>query len=158
MMTPKEYLLQARGMRTRMEALEERRRHYEDLAQSCTAHYRQGPGGTTRRVSSVEEYAVKMADLSREMQIRADVYAEALRRIEAAIEAVADQTRRDVLKYYYLNGWTWGQIAEALHYTRQNVWIIHGRALQDVHVPRGAEPVEETARRRLREKERGKNA
>ena len=150
-MSPRDYLQQARGMRLRIEALNERRQRYEDLATSATAHYRSGPGGT-KRVSSVEEYAVKLADLSEEMNLRARIYAEALREIEAAIEAVPVPLYRDVLKLRYLNGWKWERIAEALHYTRQGVGHIHGRALLSVVVPRAAEPVEETVKRALRER------
>lgn len=155
-MTAREYVEQARGMRARLEALEERRSHYEDLATNATAHYRAGPGGGTRRVSSVEEYAVKLADLSRDMAARAEIYAEALRQIEAAIDAVSVPIYRDVLKYRYLNGWKWERIAEALHYTRQGVGHIHGRALQCVRVPRDAEPVEEAVKRALKAKGAGK--
>ena len=150
-MTAKEFLQQARGMRTRLDALEERRRHYEDMAQSCTARYRSGPGGSTRRVSSVEEYAVKLADLSREMQLRADIYAEELRKIERAIDAVEPALYRDVLKFRYLNGWRWTKVAEEMHYSRQGATIVHDRALRLVRVPRDAEPVEDTVRRALRE-------
>ena len=150
-MTAREYVEQARGMRARLEALEERRRHYEDLATNATAHYRAGPGGGTRRVSSVEEYAVKLADLSRDMAARADIYAEALRDIEAAIDAIDDPVKRDVLKLRYLNGWGWGRIGRALHYTESWLYTIHGRALRALRVPRDAEPVEEIVRRRLKE-------
>ena len=149
-MTAKEFLQQARGMRTRMEALRDRRRQYEDLAQSCVARYRPGPGGSTRRVSSVEEYATKLADLSREMQLRADLYADTLRQIERAIDAVYPPIYRDVLKLYYLNGYSWSEVASQLYYSRQGVWNVHNRALLAVTVPRDAEPVEDVIRRRLK--------
>ncbi len=150
-MTAKDYLQQARGMKLRIVALNERRQRYEDLATSATAHYRSGPGGT-RRVSSVEEYAVKLADLSEEMGIRAGIYAETLRQIEAVIDAVENPLYRDVLRYRYLNEWRWEQIGRALNYSRQGVGHIHGRALLSVVVPRAAEPVEEIVRRTLRER------
>ena len=150
-MTPRDYLQQARGMATRLEALNERRQRYESLATSATAHYRSGPG-STKRVSSVEEYAVKLADLSAEMNLRAEIYAEALREIEAAIDAVPVPLYRDVLKFRYLNGWKWERIAETLHYTRPSIGRIHGRALLCVVVPREAEPVEDTVKRAMRER------
>lgn len=149
-MTAREYVEQARGMRVRLEALEERRRHYEDLATNATAHYRAGPGGGTRRVSSVEEYAVKLADLSRDMAVRADIYAEALRGIEAAIDAIDDPVKRDVLKLRYLNGWSWCKIAKTLHFTDRYVYKLHGWALRDLRVPRDAQPVEDIVRARLK--------
>ena len=138
-------------MQTRIAALQERRRLYEDLATNATAHYRAGPGGGTRRVSSVEEYAVKLADLSRDMAARAEIYAEALRGIETTIDAIDDPVKRDVLKLRYLNGWGWGRIAKAMNYTESWLYTIHGRALRALRVPRDAEPVEEIVRRRLKE-------
>lgn len=149
-MTAKEYLQQARGMQARLEALNERRQRYEDLATSATAHYRSGPGGGTRRVSSVEEYGTKLADLSREMALRADIYADCLRRIEAVIDAVEPDVYRDVLKCRYLNGWSWNRVASHLNYTPDYVWHLHGRALQQVRVPANAERVEDVVRRMLR--------
>ena len=138
-------------MQTRIAALQERGQRYEDLATRATAHYRAGPGGGTRRVSSVEEYAVKLADLSRDMAARADIYAEALRGIETTIDAIDDPVKRDVLKLRYLNGWGWGRIAKAMNYTESWLYTIHGRALRALRVPRYAEPVEEIVRRRLKE-------
>lgn len=149
-MTPKEYLQQARGMQSRLESLQDRRRRYEDLATNATARYRSGPGGGTRRVSSVEEYGTKLADLSREMQLRADLYADCLRQIEAAIDAVEPAVYRDVLKYRYLNGWSWNQVANRLNYTPDHVWHLHGAALRAVRVPANVEPVEQIIRRKLR--------
>lgn len=150
-MTAQEYLWQALNMQTRLDALQERRRRYEDLATSATAHYRSGPGGT-RRVSSVEEYAVKMADLSEEMQIRANIYAEALKEIEAAIDAVPNQTHRDLLRYRYLNGWRWRKIGKAMHYSQDYLYQMHRRAVQAVQVPADAEPVESIVRRVLKDR------
>lgn len=149
-MTAKEYLQQARGMQLRLEALQERRQRYEDLASGATAHYRSGPGGT-KRVSSVEEYAVKLADLSEEMNLRASIYAETLRQIEAAIDAVSQQNYRDVLRCRYMNGWSWGKIARKLHYSESYLYQIHGLAMRAVTVPRDAEPVEDRVRRALKE-------
>lgn len=149
-MTAKEYLQQARGMQLRLEALQERRQRYEDLATSATARYRSGPGRSTRRVSSVEEYAVKLADLSREMEARADIYARTLRQIEAVIDRVDDQTCRDVLRYRYLNGWSWNRIASRMQFSYDYARHLHGRALRRVTVPADAEPVEAVVRRALR--------
>lgn len=156
MMTAKEFLEQARDMETRIEALKERRQRYEDLAQSCTAHYRSGPGGT-RRVSSVEEYAVKLADLGDEMALRVQVHEQVVRQIEAAIDGVEPEQYRTVLRLRYLNGWKWEKIAEKTHYRRQSVARIHGRALQQVVVPKDAAPVEDIVRR-LGEKKGTANA
>lgn len=150
-MTARDYLWQARNMQTRLDALNERRQRYEDIATSATAHYRSGPGGT-RRVSSVEEYAVKLADLSAEMKIRADIYAEVLKEIEAAIDAVPDQNYRDLLRYRYMNGWSWHKIGKKLHFAESWLYQMHTRALQAVTVPADAVPVEDIVREKLKDR------
>lgn len=148
-MTPKEYLQQARHMRTRMDALEGRRQRYLDMATKSTAHYRSGPGGT-RRVSSVEEGAVKLADLAEEMSIRESVYAKTLQEIEDAIDKVEGSLFRDVLKMHHLNGWSFGKIGRELHYGKDYMYQVHVQAMRRLKVPKDAEPVEAIVRRALR--------
>ena len=66
------------------------------------------------------------------------------------IEAVLDPVQRDLLRYRYLNGWSWGKIAQRMNYTREYLLRLHGHALASVRVPPNAEPVEESVRRALR--------
>lgn len=134
-MTAKEFLSQARGMKVRIEALEERRARYRDLATRRTAHYHSEPGGGTRRVSSVEEYALKIVDLDAELAARIEQYVDTLRKIEAVIDAVDDQRCRDLLKFRYLNGWSWNKVARRMDYSVDHVWHLHDRALKMVRVP-----------------------
>jgi RNA polymerase sigma factor (sigma-70 family) len=52
-----------------------------------------------------------------------------LQRIEAAIDALpADD--RVLLRAYYVQGLTWEQVADLLHYTERQIHRRHGRALQ----------------------------
>lgn len=134
-MTAKEYLQQARGMRVRIEALEERREYYHDLATKRTARYRDDPGGGTRRVGSVEEYACKIVDLEQTMSAQIDEYARLLAEIECVIDAVPDQRYRDLLRYRYLNGWSWNRIAWKMHYQVDSLFRMHTNALRFVLVP-----------------------
>ena len=131
-MTARAFLEQARNMDRRIEALRERRQHYEDLAASCTAKYRQGPGGSTRRVSSVEEYDCKIADLDRELYERIERYAETCREIEREIDRLRDARHRDVLTLRYLNCWKWDRVARATNYSVDTVWRLHREALREM--------------------------
>ena len=73
-MTAKEWLSQVRLQSANLNSLKDRLARYRDLATQRTAHYRSGPGGQ-RRVSSVEEYACKIAHLERETMDGRDVEA-----------------------------------------------------------------------------------
>ena len=141
-MTAKEYLQQARQMNVRIEALRERRRRYEVLATQCTTHYRYSAGGsrhgTTRQVSSVEEYGCRMADLAREIERRIDDLARLSWEIGETIDAVPDQRYRDLLTYRYLNGWSWERIAQVMMYSVDRIWHLHREALNAVKVPGAA--------------------
>jgi len=53
--------------------------------------------------------------------------------ISCVIERVADPYRT-LLYERYINGKTWDQIAEAMHYSRRGATKMHGRALQAVKV------------------------
>ena len=134
-MDARQYLMQARGMRARIDALRERRQRYADLATRRTAHYRPDPGGGTNRVSSVEEYACKMADLDRDLARRIGMYAQLILDVERAIDRLEDQRHRDVLTYRYLNGWSWGRIARKMQYSDRAVFQFHREALARFRVP-----------------------
>ena len=122
-MTAKEYLSQAKRLDRRIGALLDRQRRYHELGawQATRFDGASGPGG--------------MAALERELDARIGEYAELVRRIERTIDAVEDERYRDVLKYRYLNGWSWKKIAERMHFSQDWVWRLHARALKAVRPP-----------------------
>jgi len=54
--------------------------------------------------------------------------------IERAIHTVQDDTLRLLMRYRYINGWTWERIAVEMHYTYQWVCQLHGKALNMIIV------------------------
>ena len=134
-MTAKEYLGQVRHAERRIAALRARKLKYQELAAQRTAHYRQGPGGHTQRISSVEDYACRIVDLEWEIDRRIDEYGELVQEIERAIGAVPDDQQREVLEYRYLNGWTWDRIAGAMACSVRWVHYLHGHGLMCIRVP-----------------------
>lgn len=131
-MTAKEYLRQLARSNSRIDALIERQRRYRELAERRTAVYRDTPGGGRRCSSSVEEYAVKIIDLEREIDRRIDEYVDLTREIETAIDKVGDDRYRDILRYRYINGWRWEKIAQEMHYDRRQITRLHGLALLEI--------------------------
>ena len=77
----------------------------------------------------------RCVSLKQELDARIERYAELVREIEGVIDAVEDAQYRDVLRYRYLNGWTWKRIAERMHFSQDWVWRLHARAMQQVKVP-----------------------
>lgn len=129
-MTTREYLRQLSRRGARIEAMRERQRRYRELAQGSAAHLCNVPGGGQRQVSSVEEYAVRMIDLEREMERRIDEYVALTLKIETAIDRIEDGRLRDLLRWRYMNEWDWEKIAQALGYERRQTFRLHGKALE----------------------------
>lgn len=134
-MTAKEYLRQLLRRDARINALIERQQRYRELAGVHGMAYGDAPGGGSRHGSAVENCAVQIADLEREIDRRIDEYVDLVRQAEAAIDQIEDERCRDVLRYRYLSGWTWEKIAEQMHYDERWVRHLHGLALLQVEVP-----------------------
>ena len=117
-LTAKDYLSQALRLYRRIEALMDRQRRYRELGLSC------GEDGRWR-----------MLAMARELDARVAEYAEKAREIERVIDAVEDGQYRDLLKYRYLNGWSWQRIAKRMYVSEDWVWRLHRRALRAVRLP-----------------------
>ncbi len=50
--------------------------------------------------------------------------------IERAIHTLQDETLRLLLRYRYINGWTWERIAIKMSYSYMQICRLHGRALE----------------------------
>ena len=122
-MTAKEYLRQLSRKDARINALIERQQRYRELAQRRTAVYRDIPGGG------------KNLDLEREIARRIDEYVDLTREIDAGIDSVGDDRYRDVLRYRYINEWSWERIAQEMHFDVKWLYKMHGRALQEISMP-----------------------
>ena len=56
-----------------------------------------------------------------------------------AIDQVNDARYRELLELYYIDGYTWEQVAKQMEYTDVRwVYVLHGRALRKVKVPEEA--------------------
>ena len=116
--TAKDYWSPALRLQRRIEALTDRQRRYRELGLSC------GEDGRRR-----------MQAMARELDARVAEYAARAREIERAIDAVEDGEYRDLLKYRYLNGWSWQRIARQMYVSEDWVWRLHRRALRAVRLP-----------------------
>lgn len=47
------------------------------------------------------------------------------------LDRMENQDERELLRYRYIDGLTWAQIADRLHTVERNVYFIHGRALRN---------------------------
>lgn len=127
------YLRGALRADRKIDALIERSVKYRHRAEQATGRITATRNSGTGRRSQVEDSVIALVDLSRELVDQAETLAAKVREIEAVIDQVEDDRYRDLLKWRYLNGWTWERITEAMG--RENVsWTheLHGYALREV--------------------------
>ena len=133
-MTAKEFLRRARSVDRRVDEATER-------AERIRARLEAG------RMSSVTGMPrggakdwTETADRLIELEQRVNAQARELVRWKlAAIDAIdqVDEARlREVLELYYIDGFTWDQVAERMGITERWALILHGRALMQVKVPK----------------------
>ena len=112
-MEAREYLLEARRSKARVEALAERRRWY-------------GQAGQWHSDGGTEAILQLQRELDRRIDAAAKCELEAMRRIDA----LEDPGQREVLRYRYLNGLGWKEIAIRMHLSQDWVKHMHGKALK----------------------------
>ena len=128
-MTAKQYLNRAYSLRKRIAAKELRKEELMAQAQKITADITGMPRGSGNQ-SPVERAAAAIADLSWEIEkdwLDLIGYQEEIRQ---AIESVKDPNIYQVLTYRYLAYKRWEDIADLMHYTPRNVFILHKKGLK----------------------------
>lgn len=77
----------------------------------------------------LSDYAAEVDELlSDVIRLRTEAV-KAYRQIIKDIEAVDDMAERELMRLRYINGMTWSQIADKMHYSDRWVRVLHGRAL-----------------------------
>ena len=77
----------------------------------------------------LSEYAAQVDELLADVVRLRTEAVQAYRQIAKDIEALDDVTERELMRYRYIYGMTWQEVADAMHYTDRWVRILHGRAL-----------------------------
>lgn len=80
--------------------------------------------------SDLSGYAARLDELEREFQAKVSALQQRRAEIEASIALMEDATERAVLRYYYLCGMAWEQVAEELHYTERHIYSLRNRAIE----------------------------
>lgn len=119
-----------RDSKLRVKALMERRYDCYTMALQCRG-FSSGGGSGALPVSQVETAVIKLQDMEREICEEIDYLTERTQIVERLISSFPDSTQKDVLKYRYLNCWSFFKIATAMHYERTQVWRIHGEAVKE---------------------------
>ena len=79
--------------------------------------------------------AARVADMETELREQINLMIDVKGEITEAILTVPDMELRTLLNYRYLTGWSWGRIADAMHYDRATIWRKHKEAMAAVQIP-----------------------
>lgn len=85
-------------------------------------------GGTDKIQNAVCRIADIEADINRDIDRLIDLR----ERIEAAVCAIPDGRLRDLMRYRYMDGMTWEEIAVEMEISYQWVCKLHGDALKEI--------------------------
>ena len=79
--------------------------------------------------------AARVADMETELREQINLMIDVKGEITEAILTVPDMELRTLLNYRYLTCWSWGRIADAMHYDRATIWRKHKEAMAKVQIP-----------------------
>lgn len=130
-MTAKEWLMRARNMEKRIEALQEAKARIYDRAVSITARPHETPpsGSSGAPDDKIAGYAVASAVVEEQIDKLNEIRAEILQ----VIGRIDNNTVATALTDYYINGKSWGRIAREQNYSYSYLTKdIHNKGLQIV--------------------------
>ncbi len=133
-MTAKQHLSRYQEINREIDALVEDCDRLRSLAERVGCGQLDGmpksanPDPSAQFTRAIEQIIAKEAEIDRRIEAMMVVRDE----IELTIETVSDATLRTLLRYRYICGWTWEQIAVEMHYSYMHVCRLHGKALGEV--------------------------
>lgn len=134
-MTPKEFLLQAWEIDSR---IERRAEELDRLQTRLTAGRAANLSGMPRGGKyDWTDTAARVADIQREICAEIENLCRTKREVNAAIDTVEDVRYRRLLEMRYRNYMTFEQIAAAMSYDVRTIHRLHGKALLSVKLPKG---------------------
>ena len=127
----KAILLEYRAIERRINRLIDEKAAWNAKATATTSSFSDMPrsGGGSDKIQTTVE---KIIEIEEKLDHEIDALADLRNRIEAAVERLEDGRLRDVMRYRYIDGMKWEQIAVEMHYSYMQVCRFHGRALLEI--------------------------
>ena len=131
--TAKEFLRRARSVDRRVDEAQER---VERLRARLEAGRMSSVTGMPR--GGVQDWtatADRLIELERDVNARIREMCKLKRLAQEAIDRVEEARLKEVLELYYIDGYSWEDVAKRMQYTPRNIRRLHGYALLKVKVP-----------------------
>lgn len=133
-MTTKEYLGQARKFQKEIDAIRQQILVLRTIAEKATATLKPVCVRESGYTGRYEDTLIALVDLTDVFDTRMRGYIKAVAEISDTIDSVERSEYRALLRYYYIAGMTWEQVADAMNYSFRNIHYLHDKALDAVCV------------------------
>ena len=127
------YLSRYRRLNERINRMLEEQYRWKCLAMKVTQNFSPTPGGGESG-SPIERPMDKVDELERKITQAIDELADIRMEIEAVLGQLEDDTLRKLMEYRYIDGLTWEQVEEKMHYSWRHTCRLHGEALAKINM------------------------
>lgn len=127
------YLSRYRRLNQRIDRLLEEQSRWREMALKVTPTLSQTPGGGESG-SPIERPMDKVLEIDEEINREIDELVKIREEIEAVLGQLEDRNLRDLMKYRYIDGLIWEQVAEKMHYSWRHTCRLHGEALAKINM------------------------
>ena len=126
----KEYLRQARHLKKKIEYRQNQIIELQSMAGRTTGSYEALRVSGTSSRSKVEDAIIRMDAVAEKLAKDMDAFAAIYLEISAVIDAIENETYKELLTLYYLCFMTWEEVAVKMHYSYKWVHVLHSQALR----------------------------
>lgn len=127
------YLSRYRRMSKRIDWLLEEQSRWREMALKITPVLSQTPGGGESG-SPIERPMDKVLEIDAEINREIDELQTVRQEIRAALDQLEDESLKLLMEYRYIDGLTWEQVAEKMHYSWRHTCRLHGEALAKINM------------------------
>ena len=127
------YLSRCIPLSGRINRMLEEQYRWKCLAMKVTQNFSPTPGGGESG-SAIERPMDKVDELERKITQAIDELADIRMEIEDVLGQLEDDTLRELMEHRYIDGLTWEQVAEKMHYSWRHTCRLHGEALAKINM------------------------
>ena len=127
------YLSRYIALSGRINRMLEEQYRWKCLAMKVTQNFSPAPGGSESG-SPIERPMDKVDELERKITQAIDELADVRKEIEDVLGQLEDEKLRRLMEYRYIDGLTWEQVAEKMHYSWRHTCRLHGEALDKINM------------------------
>lgn len=118
------------GLEKRIARLIDEKKRWEEKATAISPIYSDMP--KTAGCDKLQNAVCRIVELEQDIDLEIDAQVDLRRRIETAVADIKDERLRDIIRYRYIDGFTWERIAVEMELTYQWVYKLHGDALKEI--------------------------